>query len=501
MGEGVVGEEATAELDWRRDSALGAPGRAKAGVPTRGPGAPGDSEIGTIDDNLPFAPTGQKVGSIAWRTWVYTDTGPARTRLGYLRAGAIVDARGPPIENDGCKGGWLRINPRGFVCQGKGATTDLTHPILSELAQRPVRGEGLPYVYAKSQNRPPDRYFKLPTRRQMLEVEGEDPSSRALAFVERARASGLAEKVGLTDELPAFLSPGVALEKPYGTKIFPRRQVSTGRANADSGFALVDTFLWEDRAFGVTTELDMIPLDRTTVTLGSPFQGIPLAAGEGLPVAFHVKGSVLQWTRGEDGKLRPAAELHEKKGFRLTGRRGKGLVETSEGTWIPEEGLTVVRARAGYPSVATGDRRWIDISIGKQSLVAYVGQRPVYVTLISAGRGGLGSKDDSNPDGERTVRGTFMIHDKAISSTMDGDEDRADSYELLDVPFVQYFHRGFALHGAYWHDEFGRRRSHGCINLSPRDAAWLFEWTDPQVPEGWHAVQNKQRGTVVVVGP
>ena len=92
-----------------------------------------------------------------------------------------------------------------------------------------------------------------------------------------------------------------------------------------------------------------------------------------------------------------------------------------------------------------------------------------------------------------------MIHEKSVSSTMDGDEDRADSFDLQDVPFVQYFHRGFALHGAYWHDEFGKERSHGCINLAPRDSAWLFEWTDPQVPEGWHAALNKLRGTVVYV--
>ena len=51
---------------------------------------------------------------------------------------------------------------------------------------------------------------------------------------------------------------------------------------------------------------------------------------------------------------------------------------------------------------------------------------------------------------------------------MDGDEDRATRYSLLDVPFVQYFHKGFALHGTYWHDEFGRKRSHGCVNLAPK---------------------------------
>jgi lipoprotein-anchoring transpeptidase ErfK/SrfK len=128
-------------------------------------------------------------------------------------------------------------------------------------------------------------------------------------------------------------------------------------------------------------------------------------------------------------------------------------------------------------------------------LVAYVGQKPVYVTLVSTGRGGMGDPEKA----QATVRGTFMVYAKHVSATMDGEEDKSDSYALLDVPFVQYFHKGYALHGTYWHDEFGRVRSHGCVNLAPIDAAWLFEWTDPQVPNDWHAVINKERGTVVLV--
>lgn len=457
------------------------------------------SGVGTRGDNLPFAPTGQKIGSIAWRTWIYTDTGPRRTRLGYLRAGAIVDVRGPAIENEGCSGGWYRINPRGFVCIGKGATTDLQHPLLQALATRPTLRAGFPYVYAKSLDRPPDRYFKLPTARQMLEVEGESPVDRAAQFRALAEKSGLAAQIGLTEELPNFLHPGQALEKPYGVKMPERREVSAGRTSPDSGFALVDTFLWEGRAFGVTTELDLVPLDRTRVVVDGEFRGLDLS-GVQLPVAFHVKGALTTWKGEPGGQFLPDRQIERQHGFLLTGRRSKGLLETTEGTWVPEAGLVLIRPRDGFPSVATGNRRWLDISIKHQTLVAYVGKTPVYATLISAGRGGLGPKDDSNPDGERTVRGTFMIHDKAISATMDGDEDRADSYELTDVPFVQYFHRGFAIHGAYWHHEFGRARSHGCINLASWDAAWLFDWTDPQVPEGWHGVQNKERGTVVVVG-
>ena len=460
----------------------------------------GTFEVGTIDDDLPFEPQGQKIASIAWRTWIYTDTGPKRTRLGYLRAGQATDIRGPEIINDGCQGGWWRINPRGFVCAGKGATLDLSHPVVRASSRRPVRGRGFPYLYAKSRDRGPERYFRLPSRNQMIEIEGSDVLDRAANFQLTAERSGLLQVLDISDEPPEFLQNGAALVKPYGVKRHLQTQVHAGRASSESGFALLQTFMHEERAFGLSSELDLLPLDRLELRPGPAPFAIELTGETSLPVAFHVRGSVTLWKKTESGHFVPEREQRERQGFALTGRRDRGgMIETEEGLWLVESTVRVIGPRDGFPSVATGRRKWIDISIRDQALVAYEGQRPVYVTLISSGRGGIGEQGDSNPEGERTVRGTFMIHEKSISSTMDGDEDRADSYELQDVPFVQYFHRGFALHGAYWHDEFGKKRSHGCINLAPHDAAWLFEWTDPQVPQDWHAALNKQRGTVVHV--
>ena len=76
-----------------------------------------------------------------------------------------------------------------------------------------------------------------------------------------------------------------------------------------------------------------------------------------------------------------------------------------------------------------------------------------------------------------------------------------DEFDLRDVPFVQYFTEGYALHAAYWHDDFGTPRSHGCVNLAPVDAAWLFGWTTPDVPEGWHAALTLKKGTIVYTHP
>lgn len=458
--------------------------------------APSSSIIGTIDDNLPFAPTGLRLASTALRTWVYTDVGPKRTRYGYLRAGAIVDARGPEIKNAGCAGGWYRINPRGFVCVGLGATLDENHPVVKASDVRPIRGQGFPYAYALVKEPTPFLYFKLPTAKQMAESEGGDVAGRAATWREQARLAGLLDVLGTIEGPPEFLAGGQKLEKPYGAKQPLRYAYHAGRAVAGSGYALLRVFDWENRIFGLTTELDIIPLDRTRVVRPSAFRGVELAEGETLPVGFVEPPFAQVYALRENGQFAPTTSLRKRDAVKLTDEtRPGGMRKMRDESWIAESALRIIPRRTNFPSFATGDRKWIDISIREQSLVAYVGQRPVYVTLVSTGRGGLSDAEDA------TVRGTFMIYQKDVSSTMDGAEDQADSYALKDVPFVQYFHKGYALHGTYWHDEFGKIRSHGCVNLSPTDAAWLFEWTDPSVPPDWHGVLNKERGTVVHVRP
>jgi lipoprotein-anchoring transpeptidase ErfK/SrfK len=180
----------------------------------------------------------------------------------------------------------------------------------------------------------------------------------------------------------------------------------------------------------------------------------------------------------------------------LSGRQrfydGSLHYETVEGRWISDRVASRVDHARRLPGWARDGERWIDVSIGKQTLVLYEGARPVFATLVSTGAGGL--------DGPTaTPRGIFRIHTKHVSATMSSDE-LGEEFELSDVPYVQYFDQGgYALHGAYWHDGFGQPRSHGCINLSPGDARRVFDWTEPRVPEQWHGSLLPLRGTVVFI--
>ncbi len=130
-------------------------------------------------------------------------------------------------------------------------------------------------------------------------------------------------------------------------------------------------------------------------------------------------------------------------------------------------------------------------------LVAFEGTRPVFGTLISSGRRNPTDKEKDFP----TPAGTFHIREKHVTTTMDGDVASDGPYSIEDVPWVMYFQGSYALHGAFWHDQFGHMRSHGCVNLAPDDARTLFAWTDPPLPPGWHGAfaTDDKSGTRIVI--
>jgi LysM repeat protein len=119
---------------------------------------------------------------------------------------------------------------------------------------------------------------------------------------------------------------------------------------------------------------------------------------------------------------------------------------------------------APVPAPTAG--RWIDVNLRQQRLTAYQSQTPVFTTLISGGLAGT-----------PTPVGRFSIRTKLTAQTMSG-----PGYWLPNVPYVMYFHAGYAIHGTYWYNNFGHPMSHGCVNLSTPAAAWLFSWASVGTP-------------------
>jgi lipoprotein-anchoring transpeptidase ErfK/SrfK len=114
------------------------------------------------------------------------------------------------------------------------------------------------------------------------------------------------------------------------------------------------------------------------------------------------------------------------------------------------------------PLVASYEgEHWIDVDLSQQRVYAYAGNTVVNSFLVSTGTW-------QTP----TVTGKFKVWIKLRFSDMSG-----PGYYLPDVPYVMYFHGDYGLHGTYWHNNFGTPMSHGCVNLSIPDAAWLYDFS------------------------
>ena len=133
------------------------------------------------------------------------------------------------------------------------------------------------------------------------------------------------------------------------------------------------------------------------------------------------------------------------------------------------------------PFSVTDTDKWVIVSITQGTLVAYQGRQPLFTTLVSPGAGGVPIAGKDPVKMSTTPLGVFRIAFKHRAATMSPEQGEDRSFWIADVPHTQYFSAPFALHTAYWHENFGEPMSAGCINLSPRDGAWLFDWTEPRV--------------------
>ena len=151
---------------------------------------------------------------------------------------------------------------------------------------------------------------------------------------------------------------------------------------------------------------------------------------------------------------------------------------TEIGDWVwyqigPEDWIEQRRIAKVIPDTTRPEgvesNRWISINLFEQTMTVYEDGQMVYATMVSSGL-----------DGWWTQPGVFQVYKKLTNDPMSGafTADRSDYYYLEDVPWILYFDESRAIHGAYWHNGYGYPRSHGCVNLSPVDANWIFDWAE-----------------------
>lgn len=142
------------------------------------------------------------------------------------------------------------------------------------------------------------------------------------------------------------------------------------------------------------------------------------------------------------------------------------------------------------------EERWIEVDLSEQKIKAWEGSNLFLESLVSTGLPWW-----------PTPKGEFKIWSKARATKMEGGEGKY-YYYLPNVPYVMFFendevpgYRGFSLHGTYWHNDFGRVHSHGCVNLPTPVAQRLYSWTLPAAPAGKSYVRAvaENPGTRIVI--
>lgn len=352
-----------------------------------------------------------------------------------------------PRCRKGLEGKWAELERGGFVCLKHATATTQDLGVVPKLEGDEI----VPYIYARPRRKDGAVPEQLPQwRSKKALLAGDDPES---------------------------MRPG------YGTFAFRSRKFSK-KFKALYYSASRRVMLGEDLRLLKPSQFE-----------GRDLRAEPLGPKEGLGWVISREASVLAEPKDDGAPLAPL-DYHqsvEVVGVKKTaGNYVSVRVRTDAGTvegylhdsmvarWIPPQRVDGV----------ADDELWVAVEINEQTLTLMRGSTPTFATVVSTGR-----------FADPTPTGDFRIELKKALGTMRSLPDADEPYAVEGVPWAAYFQGRYALHGAYWHDRFGRRNSHGCVNLSPKDAKRVFEALTPAMPGGWVTVRTGQDevGTLVSI--
>jgi hypothetical protein len=222
----------------------------------------------------------------------------------------------------------------------------------------------------------------------------------------------------------------------------------------------------DGQSFYQISPSQFMPAEDLQVVQPSSFQGRFLSSPPAAPVGWVINNVQLSAVPGQPpppGALSAGRyQSFDVLGVQRVGDWNWYLIGPNQ--WIEQRNVALVQP-SPPGGAASGGGAVIAVDTYEQSLGVYVDGALIFATLVSSGSRYFPTRP-----------GTFHVWAKLDAGKMSGTylPDRRDYYFLEDVPWILYYDGARALHGAYWHDNFGVRSSHGCVNLSPRDARWLF---------------------------
>jgi hypothetical protein len=456
---------------------------------------------------------------------VYSQASTGSAVIGYMRRGSRFRATERQATR-GCAGGWYRVPGGGFVCRGDGYAVGHGPQSFSPVPREPALEDALPYTYAYAVEDDVPQFWGLPdaTREAAVRTVLTELRQRESAREARARAPAAPAR----EAAPSGATQGAAEAAPEGTEAAPDEaggehaveappppgQVESAEDEGDvqleetpaelpdyvrmrmqKGFyvSLDSEERVEGRTWYRTVRGAYVRASQMRQSEPAPVRGVVVGGRWSLPIAFVYRhGTRRLLRRSSDGSLLDRGVADIGTPIAVTERtrwRRNDYAVGHDGSMFRTSSLRNAERRDRPEGVPT-DGRWIHVDLSEQTLVAYEGDRPVFATIVSTGAAGF-----------ETPRGLFRIQSKHVSTTMDNLAASDGQYSIEDVPWTMYFEGNYALHGAFWHSNFGRVRSHGCVNLAPTDARWLFRWSTPTLPESWHGAfaTRSSPGTHVLI--
>lgn len=388
---------------------------------------------------------------------------------GILRGGTRVRVDAERSFGGGCSQGWHKVWPRGWICLAAGLATGSEPPQEEATVVEPALESPLPYEYWRVNADATPFFHRLPS---FGEQDQADAAGKAW-LAEHGREP----------------MPTAPAERPPEVPAVVKEYMNAGFYVTKAGEEVKS-----ERRFLRTTRGSYARKYQLGQKEPPKFRGKLVDGEAGLPIYF-VRREMPLMRREAPGSdvLVKTDVMPERLGTHAFVKRlHVGTVEYLEDA----EGLLLRAYAVGEayklkrpPGVGPGEK-WIHIDLSEQTLVAYEGDVPVFATLVSTGK---------SPG--MTPVGVHRVQIKHVATSMRDQPMEDEAYSIDDVPWTQYFSGSVALHGAFWHAGFGIERSHGCVNLSPADARWLFGFTEPALPEGWHAIapSGSVKGTAIVV--
>ncbi len=159
--------------------------------------------------------------------------------------------------------------------------------------------------------------------------------------------------------------------------------------------------------------------------------------------------------------------------------------DIGNGRWMRQTYVSLVDPTP-RPEEIGEDEFWVEVDLYEQTFAAYEGDRMVYAGLVSSGLNRW-----------PTNEGLFQVWDRQPATKMSGAEGKVDYYFIEDVPNTMFFDQDIALHGAYWHDRFGYKHSHGCVNMPLRAAEWVYNWSEEAPNDLWVYVHTSDPGHIL----